>query len=407
MREPSVLEPTVRLMHVLTVPESLIFLRGHGGFFRTRGFDLSFVTSRGDKLFAYADAEGAKAFALDMSRKISPLADAVALYRLWRLIAREHPAIVHAHTPKGGLLGMTAASLARVPVRVYHMRGLPMMTARGWRRELLRACERISCTLADTVICHSESLRRTTLHEGICQPSKLVVLHHGSNGVDAQVRFNPERTGVDAGRALRERLGIPASAIVIGFAGRLVGDKGVRELAAAFRALTAKHPNAHLLLVGKYEERDALEPALREELAADGRVHMPGEVTDMAMHYAAMDVFVLPTYREGFPNVLLEAAAMQLPIVATRVDGCVDAVADGETGLLVPARDARALGDALARYVGDPALRARHGAAGRARVLRDFDPRTVQAALLHEYDALLERANVARRVGAARAEAHA
>jgi glycosyltransferase involved in cell wall biosynthesis len=387
-------------MHVLTVPDSLIFLRGHGEFFGKRGFDLTFVTSPGEKLFSYAEAEGAKAFPLEMPRKISPLADAKTLFRLWRLMREERPDIVHAHTPKGGLLGTTAAFLAGVDARIYHMRGLPMATMHGWKRALMRACEKVSCGLANTVVCHSESLRQTALREGLCRESKLVVLHHGSNGVDAQRRFDPARVSADDRKNLRDKLGIAQDAVVIGFAGRLVGDKGIRELATAWRELSARDPRLTLLVIGKFEERDAIEPALRKELESDERIHMTGEVRDMAAHYAIMDVLVLPTYREGFPNVLLEAQAMGVPIVATKVDGCVDAVADEETALLVPARDAGALANAIARYTEDAAMRERHGRAGRARVLRDFDPRSVQEALLRRYEMLLGRTGRSRANGA-------
>ena len=377
------------VVHVLTVPESLAFLRGQAGFMRGRGYELTVVTSPGPGLEAFAEREKVPFHAVPMPRRISPGQDAKSLAALVALLRRLRPDIVHAHTPKGGLLGMIAASLARVPARIYHMRGLPLVTAHGVQRAILTATERTSCALASRVIAVSSSLRDVAIAEHLTSRKKITVLAGGSgNGIDCD-RFDPTRVGPEVGPALRAKLGIAADAFVIGFVGRLVGDKGVGELARAFAELKPQHPNAHLVLAGVFEERDAVPEETRRALEQDPRVHLLGYLEDTASLYAAIDVLALPTYREGFPNVPLEAAAMEVPVVATRVPGCVDAVVDGETGLLVPARDSGALARALHTYLADPALRRAHGLAARARVQVSFRRERIWEALAGVYDELL------------------
>jgi glycosyltransferase involved in cell wall biosynthesis len=192
---------------------------------------------------------------------------------------------------------------------------------------------------------------------------------------------------------LRARLGISPDAAVLGFVGRLVRDKGIAELAAAWGMLRDEFPGAHLVLVGPEEPQDPVPPGTMELLRQDPRVHLVGPA-DSAPWYAAMDVLLFPSYREGFPNVPLEAAAMGLPVVATRIPGCVDAVADGETGTLVPPRDAGALAGAVRPYLASPALRSQHGRRGRERALRDFGQEAIWAALHAEYLRLLRERGV-------------
>ena len=192
------------LVHVTTVPDSLLFLVGQVGFMEDRGYTVSVVTSPGGKLDAFAAREGVAAYGVEMARKVTPLRDLVTVLRLVRIFRSIRPEIVHAHTPKGGLLGMISATLAGVPVRVYHMRGLPLMTASGPRRTLLRATEKVSCQLAGRVICVSHSLREVALAEGLCAPDKIEVALAGSgNGVDSGGKFNPARLRTGARQAVR------------------------------------------------------------------------------------------------------------------------------------------------------------------------------------------------------------
>jgi glycosyltransferase involved in cell wall biosynthesis len=378
---------SVRLFHVATVPLSLWYLLvGQIGFMKSRGLEVHALAAPGELLDALADREGIPVHAVDMQRQVTPFRDLVSLVQIWRTFRRIRPHIVHAQTPKGGLLGSLGAWLAMVPVRIYHIRGLPYMTATGWKRRLLRLTERVACACAHQVLCVSHTLRQIAISEGFCPAGKISTLLKGSsNGVDASGKYNPARVPAEERDRTRARYGIPADAQVVGFVGRIVRDKGLTELVEAWQALREEWPRLHLLIVGPFESEDPVPPEVEKALRHDPRIHLVGADWNTPPLYRAMDLVALPTYREGCPNVLLEASAMELPVVATRIPGCVDVVEDGETGLLVPAHDAPALSEALRRYLNDPSLGRRHGRAGRERVLRDFATEQVWEALYEQY----------------------
>ncbi|MDB4945229.1 MAG: capsule biosynthesis protein CapM [Labilithrix sp.] len=382
----------MRLVHVMTAPESLFFfLRGQVAFMRERGIEPHGIATPGEFLDRFAERDHVPVTAVSMPRKITPLQDLVAVARLWRVLRRLDPDIVQGGTPKGGLLGMMAATLAGVPVRIYHIRGLPLMTATGARRHLYRWSERISCSLAHHVLCVSHSVRDVVIAEGLCPAGKIETLRSGSgNGVDGAGRFSPARLGEDSRQKTRARYGIPDDALLIGFVGRLIQKKGIVDLMAAWDAVKDEHPEMHLVVGGPFEAVDPIPDDVKRRMESDPRVHVVGYVDDTPAFYTALDLFVFPTYfHEGFPNVPLEAAAMGLPVIATTIAGCTDAVEDGVTGTLVAPRDPVALTAAIRRYVADPELRRRHGAAGRERVLREFRPELIWQALFETYQRLL------------------
>jgi lipopolysaccharide/colanic/teichoic acid biosynthesis glycosyltransferase/glycosyltransferase involved in cell wall biosynthesis len=381
-----------KLVHVTTVPQTLAFLRGQVAYMTSHGFDVAAVSSPGPELLAFGRSEGIEVHPVAMPRRITPLGDLVALFRLVRLFRRIRPDVVHGHTPKGGLLGIIAARLAGVRARIYTLHGLPMETATGLRRTILRSCEQLSCGLARGVLAVSESLRRRALSYGLCPAEKIAVLGAGTvGGVDAERRFAPAPSCSYEAARVRRALGIPSEVRVVGFVGRVVRDKGVEDLVGAWAELREEFPDLYLLLVGPVEPLDPISPEAERVLRRDPRVRMAGPLDGMRAVYSTLDVVALPTYREGFPQVPLEAAAMERPVVASSVTGCVDAVVDGETGTLVPPRDPHALALALGAYLRDPALRRRHGRAARARVLRDYRPENLCLLTHWEYQRMLGR----------------
>lgn len=384
------------LVHVTTVPMTLFFLRGQVRYMRSRGFEVHAIASAGPELEAFAAEEDIPVHMVEMPRRISPFRDLVAVFELYRLLRHLAPVIVHGHTAKGGLLAMVAAWLAGVSVRIYTVHGLPLETASGFRRALLVQAEKMSCRLAHRVLCVSDSLRQSFLRERLCPENRIEVIGAGSiNGVDAMSRFNPEKVSGDAREAVRARNGVAAEDRVVGYVGRIVRDKGLEILAEAWRELKVRHEDLHLFLVGPLEEQDPISPETLRLLEKDDRVHFLGLDWNTPPLYAAMDLVVLPSFREGFPVVPLEAAAMSLPVVATRVTGCADAVDDGVTGTLVAPRDAKALVAAISRYLGNEDLRKLHGAAGRKRVLEQFVPRAIWEGVYERYQEELSRSGCA------------
>ncbi len=381
----------LRLLHITTVPTTLRFLRGQIGYLRDRGFQIHVLASPDPFLYRFAAEEKVSAHAIEMTRRISPLQDLRSLSRILSVIREIRPDIVHAHTPKGGLLGMLGAWLERVPVRIYHVHGLRFITAQGLTQTLLRLSEKFTCSSAHSVLCVSPSLHSQLTNERLCSRKKSRVLHNGSiTGVPAETVFNPARYSASTREQIRQRYGIPAHVLVIGFVGRVVRDKGILELVTAWQQLREMHPETYLLIVGPIEAQDPVPEELVLILKNDNRVRFTGRVVqELPQLYLAMDLLVLPTYREGFGMVLIEAAAMELPVVATRIPGCVDAVRENLTGTLVPPHDAGALFTALDDYLRNPETRRQHGRAGREWVKRDFVPEQLWAAQLREYERLI------------------
>lgn len=349
----------IRLAYVTAIPATQwAFLRGQNTYLKERGFELHAISSDGPELARLVERDGVIPHVVEIARRPAPVSDLKAILKLVRVFRSIQPDIVHLSTPKGAFVGAIAATLAGVPLKLFLMRGLVSSGARGSWRRVLEWTERLTARLCDVTVCNSPSLLADARGRGILGTNGGLVIGGGtSNGVDTD-RFRPSGEG-PAGQT-------------IGFVGRLAREKGLAELVEAWLTLRTEFPESRLLLVGEWEPNDAAMAACRERLAGDDRVVVTGQVDETAPYYRRMAVFAFPSYREGFPNAPLEAAASGVSVVASRVVGCVDAVVDGVTGTLVPTRDSGALAGALGAYLRDRALGARHGAAGRERALREF-----------------------------------
>lgn len=377
---------SVRLLHLTTADISLELLLGPQlGAFRDAGYEVIGASAPGP-FVEQVEQRGVRHVPLsNATRAMDPTSDARALAELVRLFRKLRPTIVHTHNPKPGVYGRIAARFARVPVVVNTVHGL-YATADDplSKRVVVYGLERLAaCASQAELVQNVEDLGvlRGLLH---VPASKLTLL---GNGIDLE-RFSTG--GRERRKRIRDELGIPADAVVVGAVGRLVAEKGYRELLDAWSGVAERHPEAVLVVVGPHDPQkaDALDDALVRS-STDAGVRFLGMRDDVEDLYHAMDAYVLASYREGFPRSAMEAAAAGLPIVATDIRGCRQVVTDGLNGLLVAPRDTAALRDALLSLVGDPDLRERMGSCGAERAIREFDQDRVIATTLETYRRLL------------------
>lgn len=360
-----------RILLAVTSDVSLILMRGFPEYLVERGWDVHIVSAPGEQLRRLTAFPGLETHPLAMTREPSPFRDLMALIRWIRLLRALEPDIVSAGTPKAGLLGMLAGRLVGVPHRVYHLRGLRMETFRGARRHVLAATERLAASSASRVLSVSKSLMSEAVDLGLVDPTKILVLGAGSsNGVDV-ANFDRRRFSERSVRRLREGLGLVEGVPVIGFVGRLTADKGLATLIGARRFLVERGVDHQLLIVG--DDNLSSTGAGLVEAPEGGRASvLTGHVADAAIYYQLMDVLCLPTHREGFPNVVLEAAASRVPAVTTTATGARDSVQDGRTGYLVSVGSAAELGSRLRALLEDEPLRRNMGDEAYRVVVEDF-----------------------------------
>ena len=365
---------TPRLCLVAALPSTLwVFYRRLITALPAKGFQVGLACSDAPGIELLRTLPSARIHPLEIRRAITPWQDVRTTAALAGILRHHAYSIVHGHTPKGGLLAMLAATMAGVRRRLYTLHGLPLETETGVRRALLATTERVSCHLARHVLAVSPSLRACVQDLRLCPPHKLQILGKGTAcGIDLE-QFTRTPEVLSAARARRQQAGIPEDALVIGFVGRLVPDKGAHVLLHSFLRLSPRWPHSYLLVIGDFEpHRGSLDPVTVQHLNTHPRIRRVAFTNQMASYYAAMDLLVLPTRREGFPYSLLEAAAMQLPVVATRVTGCVDAVMHGQNGFLTAPEDAQDVAAAVERLLADPDLRRSFGQAGRNLVVQNF-----------------------------------
>ena len=361
-----------------------VFCRGLLRELTAEGYDVVAVSSPDASLKRLGEREGVRTVGVNMERRISPLKDLASLVKLVKVMRRERPDMLHTITPKAGLLGMMAAWIARVPVRVHTFTGLLFPTATGWRRHLLRLTDRITCACATHVVPEGEGVK-ADLIDGDITRKPLRVLGHGNvRGVDLEhYSLTPEVSARAA--ELRESFGIPEDACVLVFVGRLNTEKGMRELLKAME----HHPECHLLLAGATEgEPTDIDTA---SLRSSQRIHLSdGWVDDVRPWLAAADALIFPSYREGFPNVVLEAGAMERPSIVTDINGSREIITDGINGLIVPPRQWIPLSQAITDFYGlSPVRRTAMGRGARAIVAQRFSQQYVRHCLKEFYEKIL------------------
>ena len=302
------------------------------------------ISSDAHQLAKVGEQENIRTIPVELTRKITPIKDLLALLHLWRVLRKEKPFIVHSHTPKAGTIGMMAAKLAGVPHRLHTIAGLPLVEATGFKRRLLNTVEKITYSSATMVYPNSTGLQEIVLEHKFTKPDKLKVIGHGSsNGIDTD-HFDPELYSEDSKALLRKKLRLSDDDFVFIYVGRLVGDKGINELITAFKKILSEHDNVQLLLVGSHEkELDPLLPETDEFIATSDKVIAAGWADDVRPYFSIGDCLAFPSYREGFPNVVMQSGAMGLYSIVTDINGCNEIVQEGVNGTIIPPKNEKAL----------------------------------------------------------------
>jgi glycosyltransferase involved in cell wall biosynthesis len=373
----------VRITPLLSTIQAIF--RGQNKFLINEGFDVHVVASPDCSIDGFVRAEGFKYHPVNISREIAPHKDLKTIVMLMGLFRRIRPDIVHTHTSKGGFVGMLAAAMSKVKHRVHSIAGWSADSRGKITKSLILASEAITLKLATKVIVNSESLRSYLIEKGYLRPNKGLVLGRGSsNGVDLDF-FKRDEFALSFGRSVRQQYGIDKNDIVLAYVGRIMLEKGIRELLNAF-LFFKDNPSIHLLIIGSGEtkSRKKISDDIFSLLREHPRIHVTGWINNVQQHLAAADILVHPSYHEGMPNVLLQGAAMELPCIASNVRGNKDALIDGETGFLFHLHDTKQLVDLLQRLIADDALRHNMGKKGRAFMKSEFG-RDVVFNRLHDF----------------------
>jgi glycosyltransferase involved in cell wall biosynthesis len=315
-------------------------------------FEVTAIAAEKEKLEKYAKDTGIATYWVEMTRAITPLKDLKALFKMYRFLKKEKPLIVHTHTPKAGIIGMTAAKMAKIPLRFHTVAGLPLLETSGNKRKILNEVEKLTYAMATKVYPNSLGLKEIIIKEKFARAEKLKVLGRGSsNGIDTQY-FDAAAYSEEFKKKLREKLGIPIQDKVYIFVGRLVSEKGINELVNAFERLSEKHSEISLLLVGDYEkELDPLKEETFRKIGNNPKIFTTGFQQDVRPYFAISDILVFPSYREGFPNVVMQAGAMNLPAIVSNINGCNEIINHNINGLIIEVKNEDALKAAMEKLL--------------------------------------------------------
>ncbi len=370
-----------KIIRATTVPQSLNAFCN--GMLRelSEEYEVVAVSSPGEGLDQVAQREGVRTVAVPMERHISLMSDLRSLWRMWRVMRRERPDMVHSMTPKAGLMCMMAGWLARVPRRVHTFTGLVWPTTTGFKRRVLMATDWLTCACATHVIPEGEGVKSDLLNHGITR-KPIRVLGYGN------VR------GIDMTHYSRESIDVPdrpaGAGFTFVFVGRIVRDKGINELVAAFDRLHQEHGDIRLVLVGPREDDlDPVLPSTTERINRGEGIEAVGSQREVRPFYAAADALVFPSYREGFPNVVIEAGAMGLPSIVTDINGAREIIIDGQNGVIVPSQDEEALYRAMKDFVEKPELVKTLATQARPLIASRFEQGYVRRCLYDFYHEIL------------------
>lgn len=373
----------MKLIRTSTIPMSLnTFCRGLLSELQQEGYEVIAVSSPGQGLDEIHEREGVKTYAVPMERHIAPFRDLKSLWKLIKVFHREKPTMVHSITPKAGLLSMMAAWVCRVPIRLHTFTGLVFPTATGLKQKILIATDRLTCACATHIVPEGEGVKHD-LEQFHITKKPLKVLGYGNiRGIDIN-HFSADLPEVQTEAQKIQKNDV----LTFIFIGRLVRDKGINELINAFSRLNLQYPRTRLLLVGRFEkDLDPLKSETITEIEQNPSIEAVGQQNDVRPWLAASDVFVFPSYREGFPNVVIEAGAMGLPSIVTDINGSREIIVDGKNGIIVPPRQSDQLYKAMETFVNDKDLKTKLASEARQMIAERFEQSYVRKCLKEYYN---------------------
>lgn len=376
----------LKLLRVSTIPHSLhLLLRGQIRYMKEKGMEVYMASATGPEVEVLEKNEGASHYHVPLSRSLNPLHDLKALYHMVKLIRKIRPDIVHSHSPKAGTIGMLAAFICRVPLKIHTVAGLPLMESQGIKKKLLILVEKWTYRFADWVLPNSIGLQEYIIENNLLTDKRKVkVLGKGSsNGIDLSY-FSRTPAVMEAAGLFREKHHVEKSDLLLCFVGRLAFYKGINELVAAFKILSERYVNLKLVLVGPTESLNPLEERTTALISTLPGIIATGHQDDIRPYLAAADIFVFPSYREGFPQSLMQACAFGLPCIATDINGCNEMVFNGVNGYLIPSKQVDAIVEACVKLITDKATRIKLGENSRAYIEEHFEQRQVwNLSLIH------------------------
>jgi glycosyltransferase involved in cell wall biosynthesis len=376
-----------KLIRITTVPISLEKLLENQLTFMNKFYDVTAISSDKVRLEKFGKDNKVKVFNVEMTRVISPYKDFKSLFKMYLFFLKEKPQIVHSHTPKAGTIGILAAKLAGVPHRLHTVAGLPLLEAKGFKRILLNFVEKITYSAATKVFPNSFGLKDIILREKFCSKDKLQVIGNGSsNGINTEY-FDISKLNKNELQKLRNDLSISDEDFVFVFVGRIVSDKGINELLCAFNKLTFS--NVKLLLVGPKEpELDPLTNASEQLIIKNKNIIEVGYQSDIRNYLAISSALVFPSYREGFPNVVLQAGSFGLPSIVSDINGCNEIIINGYNGIIVPVKNKNILYESMIKLIEDKVLYATLTSNSRQRIVENYDQLVMWDKILTVYKSL-------------------
>lgn len=377
-----------KLIRITTSPIAFRYLlKNQMKFMRSAGIEVIMISSSGPDVTEVVANEQCRFIPVEMSRAITPLKDIVSIIRLVRIFRKERPDIVHTHTPKAGMLGMIASRIAAVPIRIHSNSGTPLIIAKGLKRVMYFITEWITCKTAMYVLPNSQSLLDFLKREGVCNNRKLIILGKGStNGINCD-EFNNDIITEDQKIIFKKRIGWDPQCFYFLFVGRLMTSKGVKELVNAFIKLYEEYGLVRLILAGNIESHiDRLSDEILDKINTHRGIHSLGWVSDIRTEMSVADVFIHPSYREGFPNVLLQAGAMKLPVICSNCIGNVDIITPNVTGLMFPVKNENRLYRAMKTAIKDTNLLQEYSNNLYKNVIEHYSIQIVQNNLLSFYN---------------------